>query len=105
MEGNRRINSRPGGLRTGIPQSPRWLAAKNRGAEADAIVSALETKAAAEHGVERLTQHTRRFDAAAIPIDAGYRADRDQRFDLARCWALNHRDVCSYEFRTRNRKE
>jgi putative MFS transporter len=39
------------GLRTGIPESPRWLAAKNRGAEADAIVSALETKAAAEHGI------------------------------------------------------
>jgi putative MFS transporter len=38
------------GLRAGIPESPRWLAGKNRGDEADAIVSAIEVKVAAEHG-------------------------------------------------------
>jgi MFS transporter, putative metabolite:H+ symporter len=38
------------GLRAGIPESPRWLAGKNRGDEADAIVSGIEAKVAAEHG-------------------------------------------------------
>jgi MFS transporter, putative metabolite:H+ symporter len=38
------------GLRAGIPESPRWLAGRNRGDEADAIVSAIEVKVAAEHG-------------------------------------------------------
>ena len=38
------------GLRAGIPESPRWLAGRNRGEEADAIVSAIEAKVAAEHG-------------------------------------------------------
>lgn len=37
-------------LRSGIPESPRWLAAQNRGAEADAIVGALEAKVAAQLG-------------------------------------------------------
>ncbi|HXC09393.1 MAG TPA: MFS transporter, partial [Steroidobacteraceae bacterium] len=37
-------------LRAGIPESPRWLASKNRGIEADAIVAAIETKVAAESG-------------------------------------------------------
>jgi MFS transporter, putative metabolite:H+ symporter len=37
-------------LRAGIPESPRWLAAKNRIGEADAIVSSIETKVAAEYG-------------------------------------------------------
>jgi putative MFS transporter len=38
------------GLRSGIPESPRWLAGKNRGDEADAIVSDIERKVAAEYG-------------------------------------------------------
>jgi MFS transporter, putative metabolite:H+ symporter len=38
------------GLRAGIPESPRWLAGKNRGDEADAIVSGLEVKVAAQQG-------------------------------------------------------
>jgi len=38
------------GLRSGIPESPRWLAGMNRGSEADAIVSAIEIKVAAEQG-------------------------------------------------------
>jgi MFS transporter, putative metabolite:H+ symporter len=38
------------GLRAGIPESPRWLAGRNRGEEADAIVSAIEAKVAAEYG-------------------------------------------------------
>jgi MFS transporter, putative metabolite:H+ symporter len=38
------------GLRSGIPESPRWLAANNRGDEADAIVSDLEARVAAECG-------------------------------------------------------
>src|SRR6202041_3230598 len=38
------------GLRAGIPESPRWLAGRNRGGEADAIVSAIEAKVAAEYG-------------------------------------------------------
>jgi MFS transporter, putative metabolite:H+ symporter len=38
------------GLRAGIPESPRWLAGKNRGSEADAIVSAIEVRVAAEYG-------------------------------------------------------
>lgn len=37
-------------LRTGIPESPRWLAGVNRGAEADAIVSRIETAVRAESG-------------------------------------------------------
>src|SRR3984957_10309533 len=51
------------GLRAGIPESPRWLAANGRGAEADAIVSAIERKVAAERaGVLPVPQH-----AAAEP--------------------------------------
>ncbi len=38
------------GLRKGIPESPRWLAGKNRGREADAIVSDIEVRVAAEYG-------------------------------------------------------
>src|ERR1700722_1519924 len=38
------------GLRSGIPESPRWLAGMNRGNEADAIVRGIELKVAAEHG-------------------------------------------------------
>src|SRR3984957_13627888 len=38
------------GLRAGIPESPRWLAGKNRGDEADAIVAGIEFKVAAELG-------------------------------------------------------
>jgi MFS transporter, putative metabolite:H+ symporter len=38
------------GLRAGIPESPRWLAGVNRGAEADAIVSRIETAVLAESG-------------------------------------------------------
>jgi putative MFS transporter len=38
------------GLRSGIPESPRWLAGKNRHAEADAIVTDIENKVAAENG-------------------------------------------------------
>src|SRR6202789_1282788 len=38
------------GLRAGIPESPRWLAGRNRGEEADAIVRHIEARVAAEHG-------------------------------------------------------
>jgi putative MFS transporter len=38
------------GLRAGIPESPRWLAGKNRVDEADAIVGEIEAKVAAEYG-------------------------------------------------------
>jgi putative MFS transporter len=38
------------GLRSGIPESPRWLAANHRGAEADAIVRDLEARVAAQCG-------------------------------------------------------
>jgi MFS transporter, putative metabolite:H+ symporter len=38
------------GLRSGIPESPRWLAGMNRVAEADAIVSAIEATTAIERG-------------------------------------------------------
>jgi len=38
------------GLRGGIPESPRWLAGRNRGEEADLIVSGIERKVAAELG-------------------------------------------------------
>jgi putative MFS transporter len=38
------------GLRSGIPESPRWLAGMNRGNEADAIVREIEVKVAAEQG-------------------------------------------------------
>ncbi|HXT80121.1 MAG TPA: MFS transporter [Acetobacteraceae bacterium] len=37
-------------LRLGLPESPRWLARHGRGAEAEAIVSALEAKIEAETG-------------------------------------------------------
>ncbi|HME41082.1 MAG TPA: MFS transporter [Steroidobacteraceae bacterium] len=37
-------------LRSGIPESPRWLAGNNREEEADAIVSAIELKVAAQFG-------------------------------------------------------
>jgi putative MFS transporter len=37
-------------LRAGIPESPRWLALKDRIDEADAIVSGIEIKVAAEYG-------------------------------------------------------
>jgi putative MFS transporter len=47
------------GLRAGIPESPRWLAANGRGAEADAIVSGIERKVAAENaGVLPVAQPT-----------------------------------------------
>jgi MFS transporter, putative metabolite:H+ symporter len=36
-------------LRAGIPESPRWLAGRNRVEEADAIVHAIEVKVAAEY--------------------------------------------------------
>src|ERR1700677_3807086 len=38
------------GLRAGIPESPRWLAGKNRVDEADAIVALIEARVAAEYG-------------------------------------------------------
>ncbi len=37
-------------LRSGIPESPRWLAANHRGEEADAIVRTIEAKVAQEYG-------------------------------------------------------
>jgi len=35
-------------IRLGVPESPRWLAQQNRAAEAEAVISALEAKVAAE---------------------------------------------------------
>lgn len=37
-------------IRRAIPESPRWLAAHGRGAEAEAIVAALERRVEAQHG-------------------------------------------------------
>ena len=37
-------------IRRAVPESPRWLAARGRAAEADAIVTEIERRVAAEHG-------------------------------------------------------
>ncbi len=52
-------------LRRAIPESPRWLEARDRHAEADAIVAAIESKVMRSAGVDRLPEVTARPMAPA----------------------------------------
>ncbi|MEP6549005.1 MAG: MFS transporter [Gammaproteobacteria bacterium] len=66
------------GLRRGIPESPRWLAGRNRGNEADVIVSAIEREVAAELG-------------RALPPVPPVAVERSGRATLADIFAAKYR--------------
>ena len=87
------------GLRAGIPESPRWLAGRNRGEEADAIVSAIEAKVAAEHGgtlpllplLPPLLPQSRSQPAAATTTAAAAAAKQSGPVTLADIFSARYR--------------